>query len=75
MQILVVESAGSPEYVASANSMGQMVATASRALAPIFASSLFALSTGKHLLGGYLVYAVQLSILAVAGGSTLLLPR
>ena len=75
MQILIVDTAGGKEYVTSANSMGQMVANASRALAPIIASSLFAISTGKDLLGGYLGYVVQLVVLVVAVRFTLFLPN
>jgi len=75
MQLLIVEAAGGREYVTSANSIGQMVANFSRATAPVIASSLYAVSVGKDLLGGYLVWVVQLAVLFIALRVTFMLPK
>lgn len=53
--MLIVQSAH-PETMGSVNGLAQALASGSRAFAPFIASSLFALSLDKHILGGYFVH-------------------
>ncbi|KAJ7685856.1 hypothetical protein B0H17DRAFT_1204687 [Mycena rosella] len=67
VRLYIVSSSPRPSALSSTNSLGQMVATLSRALAPLVASTLFALSLEWNLAGGYMVYILLLAV--VAGGT------
>ncbi|KIY74331.1 MFS general substrate transporter [Cylindrobasidium torrendii FP15055 ss-10] len=73
--VLIVHSAPSPEALATTNGLAQMLCSATRALAPTAASSLFALSLETHALGGFLVYALLIFSMTVLVWWSLMLPR
>lgn len=75
VQVIVVDNASSKPAMAKINSIAQMTATAVRALAPMAVSSLYALSAGLNILGGYMVYIVLLLALGIGARNALLLPR
>ncbi|KAL5632165.1 hypothetical protein ACGC1H_000243 [Rhizoctonia solani] len=60
--LLVNRSAPSRRSLGAVNGLAQMVASASRALGPGAATSLFAISVQKNLLGGSLVWFVLAAI-------------
>ncbi|CAK5278620.1 unnamed protein product [Mycena citricolor] len=65
LQIFIVRSVPRPSALSKTNSLSQMVATITRAMAPFMASSLFAVSVQNNWLGGYLVYALLLVLVCV----------
>ncbi|KAJ7469905.1 hypothetical protein B0H11DRAFT_1920245 [Mycena galericulata] len=56
--LFIIDSAPDKANIGSVNGLVQMVGTILRAVAPSFASSLFALSIKNNLAGGYLVYII-----------------
>lgn len=68
--IMVRACADSPSELSMLFGMQQTFSAAARAIAPGFASSLYAFSTERQLLGGYFVWivlvSVSLSIIPVA---------
>jgi hypothetical protein len=70
---MIVDSA-SKSSLASSNSVAQMTACAARALAPTFASSLFAVSVENNILGGYFVYLFLLVIVSITICVSYMLP-
>ncbi|KAG8730174.1 hypothetical protein FRC12_020432 [Ceratobasidium sp. 428] len=64
--LLVTRSAPSPSALGTVNGLAQMVASASRAVGPAVATSLFAYSIKNNVLGGNLVWVV-LVLLALSG--------
>ncbi|CAE6444371.1 unnamed protein product [Rhizoctonia solani] len=60
--LLVNRSAPSRRSLGTVNGLAQMVASASRALGPAAATSLFAISVQKNLLGGSLIWFVLAAI-------------
>lgn len=68
MFMLTIEMASEKE-LATMNALGQMVNSSMRTIAPVFATSLFAASIDKHLMGGTLVYWVCFS--GMVGGAIL----
>ncbi|KAK7059784.1 protein zinc induced facilitator-LIKE 1 [Favolaschia claudopus] len=73
IQIFIVNSTPRPSAMSSTNSIAQMVSTISRSLAPLFASSLFAVSLEMNLAGGYMVYIVLLGTVVAGMFSSFLL--
>ncbi|KAJ7616005.1 major facilitator superfamily multidrug-resistance, DHA1 sub-family [Roridomyces roridus] len=73
--IFIIDAAPDKASIGSVNGLAQMVGTILRAIAPSFASSLFALSVKNNLAGGYLVYIILVGMAAVAVRVTFLLPR
>ncbi|KAJ7159094.1 major facilitator superfamily multidrug-resistance, DHA1 sub-family [Mycena crocata] len=61
--------------IGSVNGLAQMVAPTLRAVAPTFASSLFALSLKNNLAGGYMVYIVLVGVTLCAVRCAMMLPR
>ncbi|KAJ7433081.1 hypothetical protein B0H11DRAFT_1939824 [Mycena galericulata] len=64
--LFIIDSAPDKANIGSVNGLVQMVGTILRAVAPSFASSLFALSTKNNLAGGYLVYIILVGFTLVA---------
>ncbi|KAG8716352.1 hypothetical protein FRC09_015866 [Ceratobasidium sp. 395] len=64
--LLVTRSAPSPGALGTVNGLAQMVASASRAVGPAVATSLFAYSIKNNVLSGNLVWMV-LVLLALSG--------
>lgn len=50
-----------------------MITSIARAIGPAAFQSLFALTVQKHLLGGYLVYILQLALVGIAVAASFLL--
>ncbi|KAK1226809.1 hypothetical protein PQX77_010216 [Marasmius sp. AFHP31] len=72
--ILIVENA--PDgALGSVNGLAQMISSGTRAFAPAFGSSLFALSLQSGILGGYLVDCILLCMTLVGSWCSLRLPR
>ncbi|THU89792.1 MFS general substrate transporter [Dendrothele bispora CBS 962.96] len=72
--LLVVESAH-PRALGVVNGTAQMMACITRGLAPMTASSLFSLSLGKNIAGGYLVDFVLMGVVVVGIGCSLRLHK
>ncbi|KAG2017569.1 major facilitator superfamily transporter [Coprinopsis cinerea AmutBmut pab1-1] len=66
MSVLVVQSTPNPGLLGSANGVAQMVTSGMRSFAPAVASSLFAVSIARNLVGGCMVYVV-LVLMVLAG--------
>lgn len=64
--LLVTRSAPCRRSLGTVNGLAQMVASASRAVGPAFATSLFALSIERNILGGNLIWLV-LTLVALSG--------
>ncbi|TFK31030.1 major facilitator superfamily multidrug-resistance, DHA1 sub-family, partial [Crucibulum laeve] len=62
IHILLVEVAPNKATLGSINGIAQMLGSATRSLAPTFASSLFSISLQRHLMGGNFVYYVLLVV-------------
>lgn len=75
MQILIVDSAPTKAALASTNSISQIVACAIRSLAPSLASSFYAISLERNLVGGRLVYLVLMGIILIAIRAAFMLPK
>ncbi|GAA5986579.1 hypothetical protein JCM10908_003809 [Rhodotorula pacifica] len=69
--ITITDSAPSKRLLGSLNGVAQMCASLMRSVGPFGASSLFAFSVSRHLLGGYLVFLVMI-LLAIAGAAATL---
>ncbi|KAJ8077575.1 hypothetical protein PM082_002007 [Marasmius tenuissimus] len=72
--ILIVENAPNGA-LGSVNGLAQMISSGTRAFAPAFGSSLFALSLQSGILGGYLVDCILLCMTLVGIWCSLRLPR
>jgi hypothetical protein len=66
MAIFVTSAAPSKTSLGTLNGISQTTVSVIRAIGPATATSLFAVSIEKHLLGGWFVYAV-LTTVNVAG--------
>ncbi|KAJ6455388.1 major facilitator superfamily domain-containing protein [Mycena sanguinolenta] len=73
--MFIVDSAPSQAALTMTNGLGQVAGTISRSLAPVFATSLFSISTEHDLLYGYLVFVILLLITLGGIRCSLLLPR
>ena len=74
IQVLITDSAPSQSALGSVNGLAQAVASVSRALAPSFASSLFAISLQRNWAGGDAGYYILMGLVACAIRLSLLLP-
>ena len=72
--MLIVDSAPSKAALTMTNGLGQVAGTISRTLAPVFATSLFSISTEHNLLYGYLVFVILLLVTLAGIRCSLLLP-
>ncbi|KAF7323569.1 Protein ZINC INDUCED FACILITATOR-LIKE 1 [Mycena kentingensis (nom. inval.)] len=76
VQMYIVTSSPRPAALSATNSLGQMVSTVLRGLAPFVASALFAISLERgEIAGGQLVYVILLGIVAVGMYTSMLLPK
>ncbi|GAA5972337.1 hypothetical protein JCM8115_001258 [Rhodotorula mucilaginosa] len=64
--ITITDSSPSKRLLGSLNGVAQMCSSLMRSIGPFGASSLFAFSVSRHLLGGQLVFLVMI-VLAIAG--------
>ncbi|KAL0569431.1 hypothetical protein V5O48_012535 [Marasmius crinis-equi] len=74
VHLMIVEAA-TPGTLGAVNGLSQSVTSVIRTLAPMLASSLFSLSLQSHIMGGYLVYIVMISITSVGIVCASKLPR
>ncbi|KAL0945400.1 hypothetical protein HGRIS_000894 [Hohenbuehelia grisea] len=63
IQMFVIDSMPNPHSMATVNAIAQVTTSLARTFGPSFASSLFSLSLEHKLLGGYLVYAILISVI------------
>ncbi|KAF8632683.1 hypothetical protein AX14_010809 [Amanita brunnescens Koide BX004] len=75
MQVLITDSAPCQSALGSVNGLAQAVGSVSRALAPSFASSLFAVSLQRNWAGGNAVYYILIVIVAYTIRLSLMLPK
>lgn len=73
--MLLIDSALTPAYLASTNSIAQMTACATRAIGPSVASSLFSASLEQNLLGGRFVFVLFVGLLLVAIRVVSMIPK
>ncbi|KAF9075116.1 major facilitator superfamily domain-containing protein [Rhodocollybia butyracea] len=74
MSLLIVRSAP-PNSLGAVNGLAQMVASGTRGLAPLFASSLFSVSLESHLAGGHLVDIVLIAFSMIGVFCSFQLPK
>ncbi|KAJ6455386.1 hypothetical protein C8R45DRAFT_765919, partial [Mycena sanguinolenta] len=72
--MFIVDSAPNKAALTMTNGLGQVAGTISRTLAPVFATSLFSISTEHNLLYGYLVFVILLLVTLGGIRCSLLLP-
>jgi len=60
-----MDAAPGRNSLGAVNSLGQMMSSVTRTIAPSFASSLFSISLQKQWLGGYFVYFLLLVIVLI----------
>jgi len=75
MQIIIVNSAPSRAALGGTNGLAQALASATRALAPSLASSLFSMSLESQMMGGNMVYIVLSGLTLIGMSLACLLPR
>ncbi|KAF6761689.1 major facilitator superfamily domain-containing protein [Ephemerocybe angulata] len=75
MGVLVVQVCPNKLLLGSANGGAQMVGSASRALAPFIASSLFAVSIQRNWAGGYAVFYLFFALLVMLVSTSRYLPH
>ncbi|KAF9037796.1 MFS general substrate transporter [Hymenopellis radicata] len=73
--MFIVDGAPSKAALAVTNGLGQAAGTISRTVAPIFATSLFSLSTEHNLLNGYLVFVILLGVTLAGIRTSMMLPH
>ncbi|KAG6860744.1 hypothetical protein C0995_008009 [Termitomyces sp. Mi166 len=73
-QLFILDAAPGNSALGAVNGLSQMMSSVVRTPAPTIASSLFSLSQGMQLLGGYLVYAVIIWIVLTGWSMSLFLP-
>lgn len=74
MGLLVISSAPAGALGAT-NGLAQVISSATRTLAPTFASSIFSISLQTRLIGGHLLEIVMLSVTLVGILVSLRLPK
>lgn len=74
-QLFIMDAAPGRNSLGAVNSLGQMMSSVTRTIAPSFASSLFSLSLQKQWLGGYFVYFLLLTIVLIGSYVSHRLPR
>lgn len=74
-QLFIMDAAPSRSSLGAVNSLGQMMSSVTRTIAPSFASSLFSVSLQKQWLGGYFVYFFLLFIVLIGSYVSSRLPR
>ncbi|KAK7053829.1 protein zinc induced facilitator-LIKE 1 [Favolaschia claudopus] len=73
--MFIADSAPDKAALSMTNALGQAAGSVSRIVGPIFANSLFSLSTKYNLLNGYLVFVILLVITLGGIRCSLMLPR
>ncbi|KAF7354794.1 Protein ZINC INDUCED FACILITATOR-LIKE 1 [Mycena sanguinolenta] len=73
--MFIVDGAPSKASLTMTNGLGQVAGTISRTVAPVFANSLFSISTERNLLHGYLVFVILLLVTLAGIRCSLLLPK
>ncbi len=73
--MFIVDGAPNKAALAVTNGLGQAAGTISRTVAPIFATSLFSLSTEHDLLNGYLVFIILLGVTLAGVRVSMMLPH
>ncbi|GAA6062569.1 hypothetical protein JCM10212_004882 [Sporobolomyces blumeae] len=68
--LTVTDSAPSKRLLGTINGVAQMCSSLMRSVGPFLASSFFALSVSRHLLGGLLVFYVMIAVACVSAAST-----
>lgn len=63
--VLIVQTATSPAMLGSTNGLAQMLSSGTRAFAPYLASSLFSVTLGHNLAGGFMVYFMYMFLMVV----------
>ncbi|KAF8184895.1 MFS general substrate transporter [Mycena galopus ATCC 62051] len=66
--ILIRNHSPSPLYLGACSGLVQMAMCVSRCVSPAFISSVFALSVGNNLLGGYPLWVVAMLLVCLVGG-------
>jgi len=74
-QLFIMDAAPGRNSLGAVNSLGQMMSSVTRTIAPSFASSLFSISLQKQWLGGYFVYFLLLIIVLIGSYVSHRLPR
>ncbi|KAF4614258.1 hypothetical protein D9613_007947 [Agrocybe pediades] len=75
LQYILVESVPENGPLGTVNGVAQMLGSATRSIAPTFASSLFSVSQRQQLAGGNMVYYVLLGLTVLGIRCTSLLPK
>ncbi|KIY68710.1 MFS general substrate transporter [Cylindrobasidium torrendii FP15055 ss-10] len=63
--VLIVQTATSPATLGSTNGLAQMLSSGTRAFAPYLASSLFSVTLGHKLAGGFMVYFLYIFFMVI----------
>lgn len=73
--MFVIDAAPSKSALGATNALAQMASTIMRSLAPSVASSLFAISLERNLLGGNMVYMILMLVSLSGLRASFMLPK